>query len=333
MTDKKSIRVFCPVHEAAFEVESGPKILCEITGHALSTQFPDSEVWEYCCNCATFAPSQLGKGEKARPYCFTCQTEISTRFACSNCMILSFEGKGKSKGQMYSISDQGIVPACPGCEHISAGSIVSHACDELDAKIFTSREKCSFCLENTRVDFVMPGGAPADTIVCQNCRAVNPAIAAFCGKCKYQLRSSVDITSFGTDDRRTQLLGSLCPNCSTPVPTNSDFCGECGQAVKSSAPPPPPPPPPRQSTGESNILKEAIDAGKSAYYAEKENATAGQLGNPTAIANILKDPIAKVIGIGVIGIILFIGLITAISSKSRVPLPMSISPIIRSRML
>lgn len=211
MSNNRNLRIFCPIHEASFEVTANAKILCEITGHALSNDFPNAEFWEFCCNCDTFSPSRLGKGEKARSSCFSCQNEISARYVCSNCKTFSFGSSTKSKGQRYFIGDQGIAPTCPGCEIPAQNrKVVRHNCKDVEAEIFTDHETCPFCLETTAVGFVRP---QAQTVLGQ-----------------------------------PQLFASFCHTCSTPVPADSDFCGECGQAVRSSAVPPPPPPPPAAQT-------------------------------------------------------------------------------------
>ncbi len=52
--------------------------------------------------------------------------------------------------------------------------------------------------------------AAAATVVCTNCKTVNPANAKFCNNCG------------------TKLGAGTCPNCQAQVPPNSKFCPECG---------------------------------------------------------------------------------------------------------
>lgn len=249
MLDKRNLRVFCPTHEAAFETAESPKILCEITEHALSVGFPNSEFWEFCCNCETFAPSLLDKGEKARKTCYGCSNEISKFFACSNCKTVAFECDAHTKGKSYTINADGIEPACPGCGTALQNSAVAlHQCKEIETGIFTSRSNCPFCLE--KIAQQKPAVTANAMQICLQCGTENPTSSAFCGKCRYQLRGDVTVAKLGTDVNKTQMLGSLCPNCSTPVPPESDFCGECGQAVKKAFTPPPPPPPPKKSSAD-----------------------------------------------------------------------------------
>jgi hypothetical protein len=246
MTDKRNLRIFCPTHEAAFEVAEGPKILCEITEHTLSVGFPNSEFWEFCCNCETFTPSRLDRGEKARNNCYGCGNEIAVRFVCANCKIVGFECNAQTKGKSYSINANGIKPACPGCQSLTQnGILVLHQCKEIETNILTARSDCPFCLEKTEAGNARGQVAPTvnATQVCPNCGAEKLQGAIFCGRCRYQLQTDVTVTNLGSAVNKTQLLGSLCPNCSTPIPPESGFCLQCGQAVKKAIPPPPPPPP------------------------------------------------------------------------------------------
>src|SRR2546429_6074311 len=150
MTNNRRLRIFCPTHEAAFEVAESPKILCEITEHTLSVGFPNSEFWEFCCNCETFTPSKLDRGEKARINCYGCGNEISKRFVCANCKLVGFECSEQTKGKSYSINANGIEPVGPACQTVTQSvSVVLHQCKEAEASILTPRVDCPFCLEKT----------------------------------------------------------------------------------------------------------------------------------------------------------------------------------------
>ena len=47
VSEKRNLKIFCPQHQAVFEVEENSKIVCEIREHALSNNFPNEEFWEY----------------------------------------------------------------------------------------------------------------------------------------------------------------------------------------------------------------------------------------------------------------------------------------------
>src|ERR1044072_1596215 len=144
MSEKRKLRIYCPIHEASFEVEENARILCEITAHALSSGFANTEVWEFCCNCGTFSPSKLGRGEKARTVCCSCNNEISKRCLCASCKVLSFECAPQAKGRNSFVTPAGIEPECPGCRSVmaSAGGLVRHECADIDAAFYLTDESC-----------------------------------------------------------------------------------------------------------------------------------------------------------------------------------------------
>lgn len=242
-----SIKIFCPIHEASFDVPAGPKVLCEITGHVMSTGFPSAECWEFCCNCETFSPSGLGKGETARNTCFSCQNEIAKRFVCDSCGTYIFECSSRSRGRQFSLEKAGVGPFCPGCGNAPAGDkLERHECKEIDVAFASNLRKCPFCLED-----ILPAPQKVVTTdmlgstICPQCRSRIGEGSVFCGKCSHRLRADVPVENPGTDVIRPQAIGSLCPNCASLLPDDSSFCGECGQAViEARLPPPPPPPPP-----------------------------------------------------------------------------------------
>ena len=181
MSNERNLRIFCPIHEASFEVVDNAKIACEITGHSLSTGFPESECWEFCCNCETFSPSQLGKGERSRTTCYGCQNEISKRFACDQCKIFSFECSTLAKGKSYFVSASGIAPACPGCENpVIPSKVLEHDCKDIGVGFFTALETCPFCLEET-------GKAKKVSVnksqsLCPQCSSITIHGSVFCEK-------------------------------------------------------------------------------------------------------------------------------------------------------
>lgn len=248
-TDNSSekIKVYCAEHQTICEVKAKSRLVCTVEEHTLSTDFPQAEFWEYCCDCQTFLPTKLGVGGAAIANCPNCDREAARRFVCRSCKTAAFESDEPARGKIYRLqTENGIEPSCPGCRTNSQNeAAVLHKCREIKSEFFTSRPICPFCLENTIVVNAPVKAAPSANAmqICPQCQAENIHTAIFCGKCKYQLQKGVAVANLGSDVNKTQLLGSLCPNCSTPIPPDSGFCGECGQAVKKAAPPPPPPPP------------------------------------------------------------------------------------------
>jgi uncharacterized OB-fold protein len=328
MANDRNIRIYCPTHEAVFDAAESPKILCEITGHALSVDFPAGEFWEFCCNCETFAPSRLGKNEKARKTCYACGNETARRFLCESCSIVSFESDASTKRKNYSVNATvGIEPACAGCETSPRAGMLIHDCREAEAIFATTREICPFCLEKTAPAREQNSGRSVKTVTrivpaadpgqCGRCGAWNPPVAAFCGKCKNRLRSDIAVANLGTDTNKTKLLGSLCPNCSTPVPPESDFCGECGQAVKKA--------PVSQASGEVHgYPKKYYSAGTNYGVAPPPPAPIkpGMVPEPSLSLSGKSEPFAKydnfpVKAVGVIGVVVFVMIIIGIISSNK----------------
>jgi hypothetical protein len=308
MSEKRNLRIFCPIHEASFEVAENVKIQCEITGHSLSADFPYAEFWEFCCNCGTYSPSKLGRGEKVRATCFSCQNEVSKRFLCATCKVLSFECGTQAKGKSYFVTPGGMEPHCPGCGEtaITGGAVIRHLCKDIDAEILTGHESCPFCLEKTASISSPNDPLNAPTGRCPACSAAIVPGAAFCGKCKHRLRSDLSTEKLGTDITKSQLFGSLCPNCSTPIVPGSGYCAECGQAVKisSKVPPPPPPPPPGN--------RRSAPAGTT----ETQSASAAAV---PVITTPKSPPILKILGVSVLGLILLIVIVAGLRSGSPAP--------------
>lgn len=240
------MRVFCPTHEASFEVVLGPKIICQITGHTLSVGFPNSEIWEFCANCETFTPSQLGKGEKARNICFSCHNKISTRSVCRSCNTLNFECDSPAKGKRHKVTSAGMTPQCLACAVTPESKAqILHRCGDIEADVYIGIPECPFCLEPVSPSIEPKVGVPSRTSVDQSCPVCEAPVrfgASFCSQCRYRFDAVASSAGVGSDISLTPIMGNLCPNCSTPVPSDSSFCGECGQSIIASIPPPPPPP-------------------------------------------------------------------------------------------
>lgn len=248
MTRKREIRVFCPIHQASFKVIPDPHINCEITGHALATELPGLEFWEFCCNCETFSPSGLEKGEKAEAHCKNCRKEVTERFVCLDCKTMSFTCKGDARGQEYFVRETGISPNCPSCGRESYGKLKLHKCDHVDTEFRTARDRCPFCLnlnvqglvEKTPSILVPPPPPPprflgSDGKTCQQCNAHVPVVSAmFCPKCGSNF---MDVTPASVPRPQPGIIpeGSIeCENCFGRVDKNLIYCNECGHRNTSS---------------------------------------------------------------------------------------------------
>ncbi len=144
----RHLKVYCPQHQAIFEIAESPKIVCEIKDHALSNNFPREEFWEYCCDCQTFSPSRLAAGGKAETSCPRCERPTLSRFLCNVCNVLTFDSGENTRDKRFYLSLEAfaIVPSCPGClTDFTAKKLHLHKCAEIRAVLETGRETCPFC--------------------------------------------------------------------------------------------------------------------------------------------------------------------------------------------
>lgn len=242
----RQLKIFCPTHQSVFEVAEKPQIICEIREHALSNNFPQSEFWEYCCDCRTFSPSQFGTGGKARETCRHCERLSARRFLCSECKIVSCDSNEDTKGKFFRINaEKGVEPNCPGCQKsIHGANLYQHQCSDIDGVLFTIRVECPFCQKSTisKPPQKQAESFPANTAQnldrqaaptqCPNCGHWGRAERTLCGKCGRQINVRGEGVAPGTTAPRTQLLGSICPNCGAGNEADSVFCVNCGQALK-----------------------------------------------------------------------------------------------------
>lgn len=232
---KRRLKIFCPQHQAVFEVEESAKIVCEIREHSLSNNFPKEEFWEYCCDCQTFFPSQLEVGGKAKAACPQCERPTTSRFVCGECKVTAFDSGEDTKGKQFHLDSENfaVEPSCPGClTEFARENLHLHKCAEIEAVFATPRVVCPFCKKET----VKPKPkskikAPA-VVKCPKCQANNETDSFFCNSCGEELRSNPQLVKRGTSTAKTQLLGALCPNCGASNQVGSPFCVGCGQALK-----------------------------------------------------------------------------------------------------
>jgi uncharacterized OB-fold protein len=235
-TDKQPqrIRVHCPKHQTVFDVENKPHIVCEIQEHTLSSNFPNGEFWEYCCDCQTFLKSEYGNGGTAKDNCLNCERKVISRYVCQNCKIISYDSNEDTKGKVRHISPQkGIEPACPGCHKVNTTlKIFQHDCSDIGKVILTYREKCPFCKKQT-----------------------GPALSGAVKK--EEISASPFISS-----SESPKLATHCSNCGMAYAKDATFCVGCGMKYKAQqglsdsygkAIPPPPPIPGAVSSDSSEV--------------------------------------------------------------------------------
>jgi len=302
-TLSRQIRIYCPQHQTTFEVAESPKIVCEIREHALSTDFPKSEFWEFCCDCQTFSPSRFGTGGKVKDACPHCERQTAQRFVCDECKIVAYDSDEQTKGKIYEIdAAQGIEPVCPGCQKSFGGAKPQqHNCTDIEGALLTSRKECPFCQKSVIAKSSPPpkrsepvstaGTMPLNntqtaSTQCLKCGHWGIPGRIHCGNCGVQINALTEGVKPGSIVPKTQLLGSICPNCGAGNQAGSIFCNSCGQALKvapqvkknndTDSPIFPVPlnftgEKPKQSAAPSaNHLSAAFEAGKNAYAEEKK---------------------------------------------------------------
>ncbi len=214
----RNLKIFCPQHQSIFEVAESSKIVCEIKEHALSNDFPNSEFWEYCCDCQTFSPSNLEVGGKVKKACPHCERQTNSRFICDSCKTVALDSGEETKGKLFRVDfdTKTIEPSCAGClKDFSGADLKLHKCDEAQDVFLTSRKSCPFCKKEV---------APTPV------KTKNPFEQKVSGKTNTQTKSST---------AKTRLLGTICPTCGTTTEPDSVFCPNCGQNLKPMPPTPP----------------------------------------------------------------------------------------------
>ena len=210
---------YCPQHQLRFRAKGDAVVTCEQGGHSVGYGFPEKSWWEYCCDCATFWPSQLTNGYLRRLECLVCERPTAKRYVCSSCQVVSIESATLVLRKLYSITNEsGISPNCPGCAKRADGGPLEHQCGEIAASILTSRSACPFCETAIRST-----AAPSFKIqlpqVCPFCGTRGKAGIKFCKRCgKPQPQTSY---SDETNETNDNLTGTPTSPLSTSTLTRS----------------------------------------------------------------------------------------------------------------
>jgi iron(II)-dependent oxidoreductase len=177
MTGDANHRAFyCPVHRVRFHANGDAAIQCEQSSHAIGFGFPDQSAWTYCCDCATFWPTE-SSSHSSQTDCLVCERQIARRYLCNICQVVSIESTALVRRKAHSIDDTGVRPVCPGCGSAPAESSLEHHCPELGVSFLTARSSCLFCgLELNAAEI-------RHEPVCIDCGAELIAPYRFCRRC------------------------------------------------------------------------------------------------------------------------------------------------------
>lgn len=160
---------YCSVHQIRFHTAAGEVIECDRMPHALGSGFPAQSPWTYCCDCATFWPYEPFNGNGRLKDCVVCERQITKRYLCSNCQVMSVESNALVRRKAHTIDKGAVQPSCPGCGSTNGGAVTDHKCDEIGTSFLTSRASCLFCDlqigSNTPAPLAeVPGEADLDTL-------------------------------------------------------------------------------------------------------------------------------------------------------------------------
>ena len=145
-TDSHSYTAFyCPVHQIRFHTTAREVIECDQNPHALGAGFPGLSPWSYCCDCATFSPYEPLDGKGRLRECLVCERQITKRYLCSNCQVMSVESNALVRRKAHSINKVAVQPNCPACGSPAGRTSVEHKCEDIGTSFLTSRSTCLFC--------------------------------------------------------------------------------------------------------------------------------------------------------------------------------------------
>src|SRR5215213_5442204 len=140
-----NVAFYCPLHHVRFHTAAGEVIECDRSPHALGSGFPGQSPWTYCCDCATFSPYEPLNGNGRLRDCAVCERQITKRYLCSNCQVMSVESNALVRRKAHSIDKITIQPNCPGCGSPAAITSVEHKCEEIGTSFLINRAICLFC--------------------------------------------------------------------------------------------------------------------------------------------------------------------------------------------
>ena len=180
MTGDANHRAFyCPVHQVRFHANGDEAIQCDQSSHAIGYGFPHNAPWTYCCDCATFWPSQSASHNSPSD-CLVCERQITRRYLCHACQVISVESTALVRRKSHSIDGTAVRPVCPGCGSTPAERSHEHNCPELGVTFLTTRSTCLFC------DLELDASQIRHDVVeraCNYCGAELVAPYRFCKRC------------------------------------------------------------------------------------------------------------------------------------------------------
>src|SRR5215510_11784305 len=169
-----TITVYCHAHGVSFTTpRSNRAVICKKgSPHVLSSNFPNSGRWFYCCHCRVNWIAVKEQGN-ARGQCPVCGFIKNPRYySCDRCNVTMLDAWGTAnQGDIYLTPWGAPYPYCSGCRQLPKGVSQSHTCSELKGLVTTARAECPFC-EADEVEKEAEADAAKTEIV--NGKATNP---------------------------------------------------------------------------------------------------------------------------------------------------------------
>jgi formylglycine-generating enzyme required for sulfatase activity len=188
--DERELRIYCPTHKVTFEVVGASRIVCESNGEALARNFPYEAFWEYCSDCQTYWPANLGRSGKGREECLVCNRPVMRRYLCDQCWTLSLETKLPAKFKPFVFSQNGAPqPACPGCLSPNNSTLKRHLCADVEVEFITAHDICPFCDE--RIEGKLEAQTETLIQLCPDCSTAAKPTDRFCKHCGRLLEAQV----------------------------------------------------------------------------------------------------------------------------------------------
>jgi formylglycine-generating enzyme required for sulfatase activity len=209
---------YCPVHQIRFHTAVVEVIQCDRNAHALGAGFPHQSWWTYCCDCATFSPYEPVNGNKGLRECFVCERQITRRYLCNKCRVMSLESNALVRRKLYSIDRTAVRPNCPGCGLPASNSAVEHECAEVRAGFLTAASICAFCDIEIAASQIQDDKS-AGRIFCGGCETELLATFKFCKRCgkpKPQSIPQIELVNLPVPD-------GLATSISDPDITDGEF--------------------------------------------------------------------------------------------------------------
>jgi hypothetical protein len=161
------VKIHCLTHRANFPMSRTSRIVVCKEGaeeHVLCSDFPNSGLWIYCCNCQTFIAWDPSRSDVSVKECPFCLSSLNPRlYTCDHCSVTMLDFDDQTLRKHHTVLSWGMPqPACPGCHQFPSSTPKIHFCEILDCNLATARSSCPFC--NTRLEGVFGEGVTTKAI-------------------------------------------------------------------------------------------------------------------------------------------------------------------------